>query len=85
MKEAAQFRTYDSFKESFQDYVSFLQSNKRYEDALDVTAKPEAFVRELQQAGYATDPHYARKVSQIARQMDTYMSIAAADVTLTRT
>ena len=85
VKEAAQFRTYDSFKESFQDYVSFLQSNKRYEDALDVTAKPEAFVRELQQAGYATDPHYARKVSQIARQMDTYMSIAAADVTLTRT
>lgn len=85
VREAAQFRTYDSFKESFHDYVSFLQSNKRYEDALDSTAKPDAFVRELQQAGYATDPQYARKVSQIARQMDTYMTIASADRATTRT
>lgn len=85
VKEAAEFRTYDSFKESFHDYVSFLQSNKRYEDALDATAKPEAFVRELQQAGYATDPQYARKVAQIARQMSTYQTIAAADSATTRT
>ncbi len=33
---------------------------------------PEQFVRELQKAGYATDPNYASKISQIAKQMNSY-------------
>ncbi len=77
VKEAASFRAYDSYAQSFEDYVNFLQSNGRYQRALSSTDNPERFVRELQQAGYATDPQYARKVSQIARQMQTYQSIAA--------
>ena len=43
----------------------------------DLTDKPERFVRELQHAGYATDPQYARKVTQIARQMQTYQAVAS--------
>ncbi len=39
---------------------------------------PERFMQELQRAGYATDPQYARKVAQIARQMQTYQAVAAA-------
>ena len=31
------------------------------------------------QAGYATDPQYARKVSQIARQVQVYQTVAMAD------
>ncbi|NQD92109.1 flagellar assembly peptidoglycan hydrolase FlgJ [Pseudomonas sp. CrR25] len=85
VKEAASFRAYDSYAQSFEDYVSFLQSNGRYEKALNATDNPERFVRELQQAGYATDPHYARKVAQIARQMQTYQAVAAADSATTRT
>lgn len=77
VKEAASFRAYDSYRQSFRDYVSFLQGNDRYQDALAVTDKPERFVRELQQAGYATDPQYARKVTQIARQMQTYQAVAS--------
>lgn len=84
VKEAASFRSYDSFKQSFNDYVSFLQGNGRYEDALASTDKPEQFVRELQKAGYATDPQYARKISQIARKMQTYQTIASADTSTTR-
>ncbi|MEX6503082.1 flagellar assembly peptidoglycan hydrolase FlgJ [Pseudomonas zhanjiangensis] len=80
VKEAASFRAYDSYAQSFEDYVSFLQSNGRYQGALKSTDNPERFVRELQQAGYATDPQYARKVSQIARQMQTYQTIAAVDM-----
>jgi flagellar protein FlgJ len=57
--------------------VSFLKGNDRYQDALAVTDKPERFVRELQHAGYATDPQYARKVTQIARQMQTYQAVAS--------
>ncbi len=84
VKEAASFRSYDSFKQSFNDYVSFLQGNGRYEDALASADKPEQFVRELQKAGYATDPQYARKISQIARKMQTYQTIASADTSTTR-
>lgn len=85
VQEAASFRAYDSYRQSFNDYVSFLQGNGRYREALAVTDKPERFVRELQEAGYATDPQYARKISQIARQMQTYQAVAAADSTTTRT
>lgn len=84
VKEAASFRAYDSYAQSFEDYVSFLQNNGRYEKALNSTENPERFVKELQQAGYATDPNYARKISQIARKMQTYQTIAAADSATTR-
>ena len=42
------------------------------------TGDSERFVRELQKAGYATDPQYARKISQIARKMQTYQTVADA-------
>jgi flagellar protein FlgJ len=84
VKEAASFRAYDSYAQSFEDYVSFLQSNGRYQDALSATDNPERFVRELQQAGYATDPQYARKVTQIARKMQTYQTIAVAGTPTSR-
>lgn len=84
VKEAASFRAYDSFAQSFEDYVSFLQDNGRYQKALSSTDNPERFVRELQQAGYATDPNYARKISQIARKMQTYQTVAAVGTPPTR-
>ncbi|ARU89184.1 flagellar assembly peptidoglycan hydrolase FlgJ [Pseudomonas sp. M30-35] len=84
VKEAASFRSYDSFAQSFEDYVSFLQTNGRYEKALGSTQNPEQFVKELQKAGYATDPQYARKISQIARKMAVYQTVASVDTTPTR-
>jgi flagellar protein FlgJ len=77
VKEAAAFRAYDSFAHSFEDYVTFLQGNGRYEKALAAVDKPGQFAQELQKAGYATDPQYARKINQIARQMQTYQTVAA--------
>ncbi|WP_372875654.1 flagellar assembly peptidoglycan hydrolase FlgJ [Pseudomonas sp.] len=85
VKEAASFRAYDSYAHSFEDYVSFLQSNGRYQNALSSTENPEQFARELQKAGYATDPQYARKIGQIARQMQTYQAVASVDSPQTRT
>lgn len=67
--ERADFRSYESWEQSFEDYVSFLENNGRYSKALSSTSNPDTFFRELQNAGYATDPQYARKVSQIARQL----------------
>lgn len=72
VKETAAFRSYDSYQDSFHDLVSLLQNNSRYKDAVKAADKPEQFVQELQKAGYATDPNYASKISQIARQMKSY-------------
>ncbi len=77
VKETADFRSYDSYQDSFHDLVTLLQSNNRYKEVLSAADKPEQFVRELQKAGYATDPEYASKISQIAKQMKTYQSYAS--------
>ncbi len=61
-RERAQFRAYDSFADSFEDYVNFLQSSTRYRPALDLATDSHRFVSELARAGYATDPDYAEKI-----------------------
>ncbi|MDK1285589.1 flagellar assembly peptidoglycan hydrolase FlgJ [Pseudoalteromonas umbrosa] len=65
VKKQANFRAYESLKDSFSDYVNFLQSNPRYEDALKKVAKPSDYLDALQQAGYATDPNYANKIKNV--------------------
>lgn len=66
--ERAAFRVYDSIASSFEDYVSFLTSNPRYQQALTRVADSGDFLSELQQAGYATDPSYADKIMGIIGQ-----------------
>ncbi|UTW10054.1 flagellar assembly peptidoglycan hydrolase FlgJ [Marinobacterium rhizophilum] len=65
VREAAAFRAYGSFEQSFEDYVGFLQQNPRYRQALEQAADPRAYLQELQAAGYATDPAYAQKINRI--------------------
>jgi flagellar protein FlgJ len=66
-KRNAGFRAYESFEESFRDYVRLIKSNPRYGDALKQAGSPEHYLRGLQRAGYATDPKYAEKIMQIYR------------------
>lgn len=56
------FRAYRSYSESFNDYVNFIKVNPRYQNALTQVKDGMAYLRALQQAGYATDPNYARKI-----------------------
>ena len=62
VREQQRFRVYSSFSESFDDYVALLNERPRYQAALASAGEPEQFLRQLQNAGYATDPHYADKV-----------------------
>lgn len=64
-RERAAFRAYGSFEESFRDYIEFLKESPRYQQALEQAENPREYLRQLQQAGYATDPEYAQKVSNI--------------------
>ena len=65
----AGFRAYDDIGHAFDDYADFIARNPRYQRALEKAADPRAYVRELQRAGYATDPDYARKILQIHQQV----------------
>lgn len=65
VRQEARFRRYSSYEESFQDYVNFLKSNPRYVQALKQQQGDFGYARELQKAGYATDPEYARKIGRI--------------------
>ncbi|MFJ4145719.1 flagellar assembly peptidoglycan hydrolase FlgJ [Pseudomonas sp. NPDC089734] len=78
VKETADFRSYDSYADSFHDLVSLLQNNNRYKEVINSADNSEQYVKELQKAGYATDPDYASKISQIAKQMKSYQNYAAA-------
>ena len=63
--QQAQFRAYATLAEGFDGYAQFLRTEPRYLQALQQGADPQAFARELQQAGYATDPQYASKIEDI--------------------
>lgn len=65
VRKRERFRTYASYEQSFQDYVSFLKSNPRYAQALEKTQDPGAYFKALQDAGYATDPDYADKILRV--------------------
>jgi peptidoglycan hydrolase FlgJ len=80
-KEMAGFRAYNSYRESFNDYVQFIKNNPRYHNALQHVGNGERYLQELQRAGYATDPGYARKVmgifhSDAMAQAETGTSVA---------
>ena len=62
--EQSRVRAYGSYAESFRDYASLMTRSPRYADVLGQT-DPAAFARSLQDAGYATDPMYADKLTRI--------------------
>jgi flagellar protein FlgJ len=70
------FRAYESFEDSFQDYVEFLKNNPRYADALANTHDSRAYFDALQQAGYATDPSYAEKIVSVLKGPEMERAIA---------
>ncbi len=67
-RQQANFRAYDNFADAFQDYVRFIKSNPRYQQALAHADDPHRYIQELQKAGYATDPIYGQKVIEIFDQ-----------------
>ncbi|WP_110619830.1 flagellar assembly peptidoglycan hydrolase FlgJ [Thioalkalivibrio sp. ALE21] len=84
-REQARFRAYDGPERSFADYVDFIRSNPRYEKALQA-GDDATYVRELQAAGYATDPEYADKildlrerVAQVREPVHAQVSAGPAD------
>jgi flagellar protein FlgJ len=65
-RETANFRSYASIGDSFDDYAKMLKNSPRYAHALSAGYDTQRFAGALQKAGYATDPNYAMKISSIA-------------------
>ena len=69
-QQVERFRAYSSYKESFQDYAKLLSNNPRYAGVVG-QGDAKAFAQGLQQAGYATDPHYAEKLTGVIGSIST--------------
>ncbi|RJF98668.1 flagellar assembly peptidoglycan hydrolase FlgJ [Noviherbaspirillum saxi] len=61
------FRAYDSYADAFRDYARMLSSNPRYQNVIASAQDVHGFAQGLQKAGYATDPHYAAKLTRLIK------------------
>lgn len=68
-KTTERFRAYADPGEAFQDYARLLRDNPRYRGAINAGQDARAFAQGLAAGGYATDPAYADKLEQVARQI----------------
>ncbi|HEX8604847.1 MAG TPA: glucosaminidase domain-containing protein, partial [Pseudoduganella sp.] len=64
-RKIERFRAYDSYADSFKDYARLITDNPRYEKVLASAGDAASFARNLQKAGYATDPNYAAKLAAV--------------------
>jgi flagellum-specific peptidoglycan hydrolase FlgJ len=61
----APFRAYHNAAESFIDHGKFFIQNQRYHKAMMVADDAHQFAVEIQKAGYATDPNYAKTINSV--------------------
>ncbi len=64
-QESATFRSYPTLESAFDDYVNFLKSNSRYQNAFQLNSEAKQWGYALQNAGYATDPNYGNKIARL--------------------
>ncbi len=71
------FRAYGSVQEGVNDYVALMRGHASYQAALGTGANVAAFAGALQRGGYATDPHYAEKLTATAAAVQALRAGAA--------
>jgi flagellar protein FlgJ len=59
------FRAYGSIEASVDDFANLLSNSPRYRDAITAGANAQAYIQSIARSGYATDPDYGNKLSQI--------------------
>jgi peptidoglycan hydrolase FlgJ len=59
------FRAYASIEDSVNDFANLLKNSPRYRDAVAAGNDTEKYIAGIGKSGYATDPEYANKLSQI--------------------
>ncbi|TAK91777.1 MAG: flagellar assembly peptidoglycan hydrolase FlgJ [Burkholderiaceae bacterium] len=64
-KVVEKFRAYGSYAEAFADYARLLTRNPHFAQTLTPGQSATQFAAQLQKSGYATDPEYAQKLTQV--------------------
>ncbi len=70
-KSVQTFRAYSSYAQSFNDYAQLIANSPRYSTVVASAMRGNGaagFAESLQRSGYATDPHYAAKLTQVIGQ-----------------
>ena len=81
--ESSNFKNYDSLSESFSDYAKLILTKERYQKAVESSESPEQYLKEIKDAGYATDPQYVEKILRIYKQINHQQMNDIAENTLT--
>jgi flagellar protein FlgJ len=68
VRSVERFRAYGSYQEAFADWARLMAGNPRYASVIASGGSVETFARNMQQAGYATDPQYASKLTRTITQ-----------------
>ncbi|MDH4191193.1 MAG: flagellar assembly peptidoglycan hydrolase FlgJ [Betaproteobacteria bacterium] len=70
------FRAYSSYGEAFRDHARLLAGSSRYAGAVQAGGDAAAFAAGVQAGGYATDPRYAQKLTQVINRTLSLQAVA---------
>jgi flagellar protein FlgJ len=76
------FRAYGSLEDSVGDFAKLLATSPRYRDALAAGGTAQSYIQAIAGSGYATDPNYARKLSQILDSGTLHAALSARSAAL---
>lgn len=68
-KRIEKFRAYESYADSFKDFAKLMTNNPRYKEVMASLDNVKEYALAMQKAGYATDPHYATKLSRVIEKI----------------
>lgn len=67
------FRAYDNPTNAFADYAYNLANHGNYTEAFKWKHRPEKFLEEVSNGGYATDPNYYKNVMLVMNMIKKYV------------
>ena len=77
----APFRDYPTLADGIEDHFQFLKNNSRYRNVFDHdnTMSDQEYFRRLAADGYATDPNYAQRLSDVLDAVNVFKSRLSED------
>ena len=78
--QRANFRVYDSIEQSVGDFANLLGNSPRYRAAITAGGSAIAYVAGIGRSGYASDPAYAAKLTNIMNSKAFREAVAASGI-----
>ena len=70
-KRIEKFRAYDSYADSFKDFANLMRNTPRYDNVMANLDNVQGYAKAMQKAGYATDPNYAEKLTNVIKKVSS--------------